>query len=505
MGCCNGRSWKREEKLDHKFDYLEIKDFHTNAFGCRLAHFFVWTSAFRAFAILGLDIYTAIALLILKSYQAAVQQQTFIAHDITKWIFCGCIILSVVLLFWDWFVAIRIMRSKNISFAFTNVIANRVYSMRDYDYHCLFYRLSSSDHRSNKIIFWVFFSFQGWKRLIFSEGPRQVINALTVFSVLSTRNFSFEPADYASITLYQWTVIGFMGLSLLIWLFSFVRFCLAALLFLPILCHLQGGLTEFVVRKIDKRIEQIIEKARKKRLHRYAQARNEAARHPGEKSKKPGLQRSKSIVAEKPTLPNISMGKQEQELYASRAPSYAFTGDNASIYSQDSMHKSASSYSLGAYPLARSETLPLYRSQTQDSLHSIASSSSQMIPTLPTLPSPDSNNPSMRLNNRPGEHRGIPGGPRRPQMPSVPSYHRQESYSRPPVQREPSHGNIPRRDPSSSVRPAHNTSMPRNLTPQNDSGYSERHISPNASHQSLRSNPSAHSSRSTDSTSRRYQ
>ena len=392
MGCCNGNSWKREEKTDHRFDFIEIKDFHTNSFGCRIAHMFVWFSTFRSFAILGLDIYTAVGLLLLKSYTTTVAQQTFIAHDITKWIFAGCIILSIVLLIWDWFVALRIIKSKNISFAFTNLIANRLYSLRSYDHHCLFYKLESSSHKSNKVAFWVFFSFIGWKRLLLSEGPRQAINALTVFSVLSTRNFSFDPAAYKNITMFQWTVLGFMSLSLLIWLFSFARFVIAAVAFLPLLCHLQGGLTEFVVRKIDKRIERIIEKARKKRLERYARARAES--RDSKSSSKKSLHRTKSLIKESPTLPDLTSPDEKFIGYA----------ETSSLYSQ-------SSYASERPSLPRSETLPAYRSN-QD-LHAL--SVQQQEPTLPNL----STSP-----------------PRRPVVRPVPSYHRQESYGR--QQRVPS-------------------------------------------------------------------
>lgn len=427
MGCCDGKSWKREEKKDHRFDYLEIKDFHTNSIGCRLGHCYVWISAFRAFAILGLDIYTAIGLLVLHSYKSTVTQQTFIAHDITKWIFAGCIILSVVLLIWDWIFAIRIIRSKNISFAFTNVIANRVYSMRRYDYHCLFYRLSSSSHKSNKVAFWVFFSFQGWKRLLLSEGPRQAINALTVFSVLSTRNFALNAAAYADITPFQWTVLGFMALSLLIWLFSFVRFCIAALIFFPLLCHIRGGLTEFVVRKIDKRIETIIEKARKKRLDRYAEARKHEGLPTVPGSKKYNTpQRTKSIIAEKPTLPSISLGIDDvDEKYSVQSNAYAFGSDTASILSHGSMDKSPSSFNLATYPTQRSDVLPLYTtSQPQDTAYPAYQ---QTQATLPSF-SPDS---PPRLENDPSTYRSAPSNSRRPPMQPVPSYHRQESYGRP--------------------------------------------------------------------------
>lgn len=477
-----------------------MKDFHTNSVGCRLGHFYVWVSAVRAFAILGLDIYTAIGLLVLRSYKSTVTQQTFIAHDITKWIFAGCIILSVVLLIWDWFFAIRIMRSKNISFAFTNVIANRVYSMRSYNYHCLFYRLSSSSHKSNKVAFWVFFSFQGWKRLLLSEGPRQAINALTVFSVLSTRDFALNAQAYADITPFQWTVLGFMALSLLIWLFSFVRFCIAALLFLPLLCHIRGGLTEFVVRKIDKRIEAIIEKARRKRLDRYAEARKQEGLPlaPGAR-KASALQRTQSIIAEKPTLPSISFGHEEvDEKHVMQPISYTVMSDTDSIASHDSLDKSPSSFSLSAYPVQRSETLPLY---TNDNTQPAGLQFSEQ--TEPSLP--DVSLDSLpRLHNNANGYRGVPGNPRRPVPQAVPSYHRQESFSRPIYSQQRSQSN------PGSLNEQDIRGPSRNYTPQSirsaPRGPPTRAVMGNQAPSSVHSTngtqrlPSSNSSRSLSST-----
>lgn len=491
MGCCNGSSWKREEKKDHRFDYLEIHDFHSNSFSCRVGYFYVFIAAFRSFAVLGLDIYTAVGLLILKSYKSTVTQQTFIAHDITKWIFAGCIILSVVLLIWDWIVAIRIIRSRNISFAYTNVIANRYYSIKSYDYHCLFHRLESSSQKTNVVVFWVYFSFQGCMRLLFSEGPRQAINALTVFSVLSTRNFSFDKESYADITPFQWTVLGFMGLSLLIWLFSFVRFCMAALLFPFLLCYIQGGLTEFVVRKIDRRIQNIIEKTRRKRLERYAVARRAEDNASLYGSKKSSHSKSKSIVTEKPTLPTIPLLPSDKAslLTSSRA----LDSDNDSLFSEHSMSKSASTYNLSAYPLPRSETLPLYRTRTQENL--AIDRQGQEQPSLPNL-MPDS---PPRLSNQSNSYRPAPGMTSRPSMQSVPSYHRQASFgaaTRDPAPLYADDGAYRQRQPSRGVP----TRVLTNPTADNQLG-----IRSSTSSQSLQSNLSLHSQRTNQTTQSRPQ
>ncbi|ORY79971.1 hypothetical protein BCR37DRAFT_381399 [Protomyces lactucae-debilis] len=427
MVCCGSSQWKREEKVDHRFDFIDICDFHTGSFGARIGYLAIWFGIIRSFAILGLDIYTAIGLLILNTNAQAVAQQTFIAHDITKWIFSGCIILSVVLLIWDWIVAIRIIRSRNISFAFTNLIANRWYSVKGYDYHCLFHKLSATDQKSDSMAFWVFFSFIGWKRLILSEGPRQAINAMTVFSVLSTRNFSFKPEAYENITYFQWTVLGFMALSLIIWLFSFVRFCLAALLFFPILCHIRGGLTEFVVRRIDKRIERIMEKARRKRLDRYARTRAEenGSIRSGKVGNKKDLARSKSLLREKPTLPQLMNDMEKGPQTPLPVAMSRSTSESGSLASSASSTKK-DAYRPSPPPLVRDDSLPMYRPQQSGG----PGDAYPMRPMDHAQPRFAPAHAYAQPQNTHPAFRGPPPGARPGNM-RAPTYHRQASYEAP--------------------------------------------------------------------------
>ena len=44
------------------------------------------------------------------------------AEKTGKWIFFGCIIASFLLLGWEWLKARKIIRSRDISYAFTNVM-----------------------------------------------------------------------------------------------------------------------------------------------------------------------------------------------------------------------------------------------------------------------------------------------------------------------------------------------------------------------------------------------
>jgi hypothetical protein len=54
-----------------------------------------------------------------------------------------------------------IIRSRDIAFAYTNVMANDYYSVRDYDYFCFWCHVSESEKKKDIITGFVFFTFKG--------------------------------------------------------------------------------------------------------------------------------------------------------------------------------------------------------------------------------------------------------------------------------------------------------------------------------------------------------
>jgi Fungal potassium channel len=116
-----------------------------------------------------------IAIFLLAFNKWATQVKPAVSLSISRWIFSGCIIFSFLLLAKDWWTARKIIRSKDISFAYTNLIgtfcvrilltvANRWYCVHGgYAYYCLFDRLGDSRHAWVSIAFFVFFSFKGIK------------------------------------------------------------------------------------------------------------------------------------------------------------------------------------------------------------------------------------------------------------------------------------------------------------------------------------------------------
>ena len=63
-----------------------------------------------------------VAIFLLAFNKWATQVQPAVPLSISRWIFSGCIIFSFLLLAKDWWTARKIIRSRDISFAYTNLI-----------------------------------------------------------------------------------------------------------------------------------------------------------------------------------------------------------------------------------------------------------------------------------------------------------------------------------------------------------------------------------------------
>lgn len=269
-----------------------------------------------------------------------------VQFKIAKWIFVGCIIFSFLLLGYEWYKARAVIKSRDISYTFTNVMANDYYSIKSYNNFCLFCRISSNRQKKDKVAFFVFFTFKSeppyetcakqaahdsfvlqcieltaaWKRTILADGPRQSINAIILFMI--ARAYDFSTDDIPQYWDKQpWTALLLisMVMTVMIFLVSLILLIVAAVLYVPLLCYIQGNLKEYVCHKVDKRIGEIIRKSQKKRI-----ARNAAI----EKKIEAGgqLVNSKGEVIDasllKPTLPNISLDDNKPSMSRSNSPAF---------------------------------------------------------------------------------------------------------------------------------------------------------------------------------------
>jgi hypothetical protein len=165
---CGGPKWKREVVQDHKFDFMNVADFRDNSFKMRSKYLFLFLIFFKSFAVYMSDIFTAVTMLTTTAwsnqiFDACTAQSkgcVFIPFQTGKWLFVGCIIFSFLLLGYESRKAKLIVASHDISYAFTNVLANNYYSLRSYDHFCFFDHISNSTKTSDDFAFFVFFVFK---------------------------------------------------------------------------------------------------------------------------------------------------------------------------------------------------------------------------------------------------------------------------------------------------------------------------------------------------------
>ncbi|GAA6058278.1 hypothetical protein JCM3770_002888 [Rhodotorula araucariae] len=324
--CCSSAKWKREVVPDHKFDFIDVAQFHSKTFGTRLSYAWFWTLFLISIAVYIADIYTLIALLASNRWSGQILQSEAAQGDskssnvlevpfsIGKWIFFGCIIFSFLLLLWEARKARAIVKSRDISYAFTNVMSHNWYALRSYNHFCFFSQIDGSKKRKDNFAFFVFFTFKGWKRLLLADAPRQVINAITLWSFGKSQNWTTDFGVYFSGSLVKQLALATMLFTVAIFTISALQLLVAAAMYVPLLCYIQGNLKEYACHKVDKRIAELMKRKNRRRLAKEAElARREAAgdfRHL--KDKKTG----KLVGAPRPqpTLPKV--GIADGDLYS---------------------------------------------------------------------------------------------------------------------------------------------------------------------------------------------
>ncbi|KAJ2931564.1 hypothetical protein H1R20_g5473, partial [Candolleomyces eurysporus] len=315
---CGGAKWKREEVPDHKFDFIDTREFYDNSFFMRVKYVWLYIIVLKSFLVYISDIFSAITMLSTKKWSNEIFRKCettpgcfFIPFDTGKWLFVGCIIFSFLLLAYESHKSKRIIASRDISFAFTNVTANNYYSLRSYNHFCFFEHISDSTKTIDDFAFFVFFTFKSWKRLLLADGPRQTINALTLYAVWLlrkdnegewydvTKYFKGNSISTTALTLTAlFTVVVFAGSLLLL--------IIAAICYIPLLCHIRGNLKEYCCHKVDKRIGDVMKRRQKERLAENAKlAHKEAMGDFSHLKNKKGEIVGKPLP--QPTLPKIDL------------------------------------------------------------------------------------------------------------------------------------------------------------------------------------------------------
>jgi hypothetical protein len=236
-----------------------------------------------SFTVYCVDTFTAVNLLAFDRW--AGQIKPAIPLHISRWIFAGCIILSFVFLFFRWLRAIRVMRQSGVANSYLDPLAIRIQSTRmgkegrGWKRFLVFAELTKSRKGADYVALFAHYSFEAWLRVILAEGPRQVVNAVTLYSVMQLSlvpkgdhgvsaghtpiiQFFVNVGVLADSNKEQAVILFGMLWTLLIWVISMLQLIIAVILYLVFLWHhipsADGSLTKYCRRKINGRLERIV-------------------------------------------------------------------------------------------------------------------------------------------------------------------------------------------------------------------------------------------------------
>ncbi|RKO89985.1 hypothetical protein BDK51DRAFT_15094, partial [Blyttiomyces helicus] len=293
----------REHITDHKFDQVDVDDFVEDSCTRQMSYSWVFAVTLKAILVYMADI--GVVMLIFISNQSGNPLGD-------GWLQLGTVVLSFLLLGIEWKKGLAIVKSLDISYAFTSTVAYRYYVIRSYAHFCFFEQIQNSRRTVDVLAFFVFFTFRGWKRLLLAEFPRALLNFLNLYDVLSgeisTRAgiYLINPATgketpdtsnntYIFITRGGTAAVAtwLTAFSVLIWTISAISLVVAFFIYVPLLCNIRGNLKEYCCHKIDKRISELLRKKSRKRI--------EAAR----KAEIREIEKYGGRAPGGPTLPNV--------------------------------------------------------------------------------------------------------------------------------------------------------------------------------------------------------
>ncbi|SCU86159.1 LAME_0D04764g1_1 [Lachancea meyersii CBS 8951] len=225
------------------------------------------------------DVYTCIKLLAFNTWSNNIIQP-YISFRISKWLFSGCILASVVLIIWEVANGIRIYRTRNISLTYVNNFSRGVYSLSQYNKFCVYDRIMP-EGAFQKVAFYTFFELKDCVRLLVTDTPRQVINGLTLWSVLVSRNHNdlgklenisgllAKIKTIAQTNREEAILLSFMLFSFVVWAFFMSKFVIACVcsiyVYYKLLNEWKRGLKEYVCVTVSEHVNLLVEKYREKR------------------------------------------------------------------------------------------------------------------------------------------------------------------------------------------------------------------------------------------------
>lgn len=214
---------------------------------------YTWCQSVLHVAMFFSDIYTCIKLLAFNTWSNNIIQP-FLAFRISKWLFSGCILCSSLILIGELIIGLKVYKKKEITSNYMNGVSRLINCLFNFKKYQIFELIVLTDEKKfSKWLFFSYFEISGCLRLLFGDSPRQIINGLTLWSVLLT--VSNEPSsetngtqnlgnldDLSGIinkikhiakTNYEESVIlSFMLFSFIIWVILISKLILSIIIFI---------------------------------------------------------------------------------------------------------------------------------------------------------------------------------------------------------------------------------------------------------------------------------
>ncbi|KAL2076062.1 hypothetical protein VTL71DRAFT_1005 [Oculimacula yallundae] len=325
MGC-SGRVKADDIRPEQKWDFISLNDFHSTSCLEFFAYGYLYLSLLVSLAVYAVDTFTAVNLLAFDKWSGTFQP--VVAFDVQKWIFAGCIIASWVNLGFEHLRAARVMKRGAVAESYLDSLAIRLQSIRfgkgrGWRRFLVFSELTKSKKGAEYVALFTYFSFQSWIRIILCQGPRQVLNALTLWSVVKAnipgeaKNagsailvFFENLGKLAEVNKQQAVVLSGMAFTLVIWVFGALSLILSALFYVLFLWHYipnaDGGLSGYCERKINRRLASIVSVKVNKALEEEERKRNKLDAKLAKKGEKP--------MGRQATLPTMFDSKTDDSL-----------------------------------------------------------------------------------------------------------------------------------------------------------------------------------------------
>ncbi|KAH3678473.1 hypothetical protein WICMUC_001490 [Wickerhamomyces mucosus] len=314
-----GSNWERDVD-NNLFDLIDITQFKNYKFKTLVNYLILWGLVLLHLLLYSVDIYTCIKLLAYNEWSNS-YIKPYLTFKISKWLFASCIIGSIILLIYEILKGLKIYKTNNISLIFTNSIAKNLISMQNFNKFCVLNKISPNSG-FDKLAFFIYFQIYSFKKLLFFDSPRQIINAMTLFSILNvTNNFNGILTTIKEISINNHNealILGSMLISLIIWSIFISQFLIALILLIPIYNRILNNLKykslrQYVCIKIDLNIKKLNQINQLKHLKKE---QNQQINNPNANPKLPKFQSNDNQRVETFTSIN-SINNQRVETFTS--------------------------------------------------------------------------------------------------------------------------------------------------------------------------------------------